>query len=148
MKIIPYEYFLQRQAKIIFVRRWTIWQTINAQINKTDNKISKTTNSKTNKTKTISKTSRTTNSRTDKTTIIIINICCKIINRLIQIGNNMYKSVCFSFYQSKWKTGFKSTLTGLLSGLVSMMLAMKSHHFLLMAVSAPFAHFSSSSISM
>lgn len=73
MKIIPYEYFLQRQAKIIFVRRWTIWQTINAQINRTDSKISKTTNSRTNKTKTTSKTSRTTNSKTDRTTIIITN---------------------------------------------------------------------------
>ena len=50
--------------------------------------------------------------------------------------------------QSRWNTFCRSTLTGLLSGLVSMMSAMKSHHLRLMAVSAPLAQSSSSSISM
>lgn len=50
--------------------------------------------------------------------------------------------------QSKWNTSWRSLLTGLLSGFVSMMSAIKSHHFRLICVSAPWFHFSSSSISM
>ena len=50
--------------------------------------------------------------------------------------------------EPKWKTFLRSTATGLLSGFVSMMSAIKSHHLRFMAVSAPFAQSSSSSISM
>lgn len=53
-----------------------------------------------------------------------------------------------SLPQSRWNTFCRSMLTGLLSGLVSMMSAMKSHHLRLMAVSAPLAQSASSSISM
>lgn len=50
--------------------------------------------------------------------------------------------------QSRWNTFCKSTETGLLSGFVSMISAIKSHHLRLIAVSLLCAHFSSSSISI
>ena len=57
------------------------------------------------------------------------------------------KKIC-SCDQSKWKTSWRSVHTGLLSGFVSMISAIKSHHLRLIAVSALSSHFFKSSTSI